>query len=114
MTHFLSCLIGEVAALVLITAGLTYIVSPKHGRELLKRLAIFLAGAFVGTCLLQQSFACVRFRAPLLLIAVATSVVAFVIREARLPRAQRRGSGQNRGAERTPVMPTHLDDEEGL
>jgi hypothetical protein len=113
MIHLLTNLIGVVAAFVLILAALVYMVSPKRGGEMLRRLGIFLAGALIGTCLLGQFAASLRFRPLLLLLGIGISVAAFVIREARQPRTPRRAN-QHRGAERTPVMPTHLDDDEDL
>jgi Ca2+/Na+ antiporter len=113
MIHFVSSLIGAVAAIGLIFSGLIFMVSPKQGGEMLKRLAIFIVGALIGICLLQQFVACIQFRPVLLLLGVAMSVAAFVIRESRQPRTPQHGS-QHRGAERTPVMPTHIDDEEDL
>ena len=113
MIHLLSNLIGAVAAFVLILAALVYMVSPKQGGEMLKRLAIFIVGALIGICLLQQFVARIHFQPALLFLALAMSVAAFIIREARRPRTPRHAS-QHRGAERMPVMPTHFDDEEDL
>ena len=110
MIHWLSNLIGAVAAVWLISCGLVYMVSPKWGGEMLKRLAIFLAGALVGLCLLRQFAACVG---PLsfFLLGVVISIAAYFIRAARRPRNPK-PLGHHGGAERIPVMPTYLDKEE--
>jgi Ca2+/Na+ antiporter len=110
MIHRLSNLIGAVAAVWLISCGLVYMVSPKRGGEMLRRLAVFLIGALMSTCLLRQVMACVRLGPWLLLLGAASSVAAFLIREARRPRDVRQ-PGRFLGAERTPVMPRHIDDE---
>ena len=113
MLHFVSSLVGAIAALGSILSGLVYLVNPKRGAEMLKRLAIFIVGALIGTCLLQQFVACMRFRPWLLVLGVTISFAAFLILENRRSRTPRQGS-KHWGAERTPVMPTHMDDEEDL
>lgn len=112
MIHWLSSLIGGVAAFVLILAGLIYIVSPKHGRELLRRFMFFLGGAFIGLCLLRQFAICLDPRSGMVL-GLAMVIVAYFIREAwhtRNPRPGRR----HWGPERMPAIPTHIDHEEDL
>jgi Na+/melibiose symporter-like transporter len=110
MIHLVWNLIGAVAAVGLILAALVYFVSPNRGGEMLRRLAVFLAGALVGICLLRQFAACIG---PLLLLVVglAIVIVAYLVREARRS-GNSRLSGQHWGAERTPLMPTVLDDEQ--
>jgi Ca2+/Na+ antiporter len=102
MIHALTSLIGAVAAVVLISAALVYIVSPKHGSELLRRLAIFLGGAFLGLCLLQQ-FSVHIGPLSLMLLGFAIMVTAYFIFEAR--RRHPRRALPRRGAERLPVLP---------
>ena len=108
MIAWLSELIGVVAAVWLISCGLVYMVSPKRGGEMLKRLAIFLAGALVGICLLRQFAACIG-PLSLLLLAPVIIIAAYFIWEARRGRSQRQGS--RRGAERTPLLPPNREDE---
>jgi Ca2+/Na+ antiporter len=110
MIHWLSNLIGAVAAIWLISCGLVYMVSPKRGGEMLRRLVVFLAGAFLGLCFLRQFAACIG---PLsgIILGLAIVIVAYFIREARALR-NTRPAGQQWEAERTPVMPTHIDEEE--
>jgi Ca2+/Na+ antiporter len=107
MICWLSNLVGAVAALGMIVAALVYMVSPKHGGEILKRLLIFLAGALVGLCLLRQFTACIG---PLsfLLLGVVISIVAYFIYEVRRDRPPRRAN--HRGAERTPILPSHEEE----
>lgn len=102
MIHWLSNLIGAVAALALVSAALMYMVSPKYGRELLKRLAIFLAGALAGICLLRN-FTVYIGPLSVLLLVVAVIFAAYLIYEGRhQPRLRQ---PNRRGAERTPVLP---------
>src|SRR2546428_8812346 len=82
MIAWLSDLIGAVAAIWLISSGLVYMVSPQQGGEMLKRLAIFLAGALVGICLLRQFAACIG-PLSLLLLAPVIIIAAYFIWEAR-------------------------------
>lgn len=109
MIQWLSNLIGAVAALALISAALVYMVSPKRGRELLRRFAIFIAGAFAGICLLHD-FA-VRI-APLALALLGTAVIlaAYFVREARQGRPLRQPN--RRGAERMPMLPQHDEEDQ--
>ncbi|MGO8737141.1 MAG: hypothetical protein ACLQVM_30620 [Terriglobia bacterium] len=104
MIQYLSNLIGAIAAIWLISSGLVYMVSPKRGGEMLKRLAIFLVGALIGICLLRQFAACIGLLS-FLLLGVVISIAAYFIREARRDRPQRRAN--HRGAERTPILPPH-------
>ena len=108
MIHWLSNLIGAVAAVWLISCGLVYMVSPKRGGEMLQRLVVFLAGALVGLCFLRQYAACIGLLS-LLLLAVVVVVAAYFIWEARRSRPQRQGS--RRGAERTPLLPPNQEGE---
>src|SRR2546425_11029146 len=108
MIHWLSNLIGAVAAVWLISCGLVYMVSPKRGGEMLKRLVVFLAGALVGLCLLRQ-FAAYIGLLSLLLLAVVVVIAAYFIWEARRSRPQRQAS--RRGAERTPLLPPNREGE---
>lgn len=110
MIHFLSNLIGAVAALGLICTALVYMVSPKHGVDLLKRLALFLGGALLGMCLLQQFAACIRSLSVLLLSGVII-IAAYFIWEARRGRPQRQATPR-RGAERTPILPQHQEEDQ--
>lgn len=114
MLRLVSSLIGAVAAIGLILSALVYMVSPKQGGEVLKRLALFIVGALIGICLLRQFATRIQFQPALLFLAVAASVFAFVIREARRSRTPRQAGSQHRGAERTPVMPANFDNEEDL
>ena len=104
MIPWLSNLIGAVAALGLIIAALVYLVSPKHGGELLKRVGLFLIGSLLGLCLLRQFAACLGVLSLLLLLTVIV-VAAYLIREGRRDRPQREPG--RRGAERTPLLPSH-------
>ena len=108
MIHWLSNLIGAVAAVWLISCGLVYMVSPKRGGEMLQRLVVFLAGALVGLCLLRQ-FAAYIGLLSLLLLAVVVVIAAYFIWEARRSRPQRQAS--RRGAERTPLLPPNVEGE---
>ena len=108
MIHWLSNLIGAIAAVWLIGCGLVYMVSPKRGSEMLQRLVVFLAGALVGLCFLRQYAACLGSLS-LLLLAVVVVIAAYFIWEARRSRPQRQGS--RRGAERTPLLPPNQEDD---
>jgi hypothetical protein len=103
MIHLLTNLIGAVAAFMLILAALVYMVSPKRGGDMLRRLAIFLAGALIGTCLLGQFAACLRFRPSLLLLGIAISVAAYCLYECR--KARPKQSARPHKPERTPGLP---------
>jgi hypothetical protein len=108
MIQLLSNMIGAVAALGLIVAALVYMVSPKQGGEMLKRLAVYLVGALIGLCLLRQFAACIG---PLsfLLLGVVISIGAYFIREFCRDRPQRRAN--HRGAERMPILPPHEEEQ---
>jgi hypothetical protein len=108
MIPWLSNLIGAVAAVWLSSCGLIYMVSPKRGGEMLRRLAFFLAGALVGLCLLRQYAACIGALS-LLLLAVVVVIAAYFIWEARRGRPQRHAP--RRGVERTPLVPPNEENE---
>jgi Ca2+/Na+ antiporter len=110
MIHWLSNLIGAVAAIWLISSGLVYMMSPKRGGEMLKRLGVFLAGALVGICLLRQFAACIGPLSLFLLSAVII-IAAYFIWEARRGRSQRQAA-PHRGAERTPILPQHHEEDQ--
>jgi len=110
MIQYLSNLIGAVAATWLISSGLVYMMSPKRGGEMVKRLAIFLAGALVGICLLRQFAACIG-PLSLLLLSVVIIIAAYFIWEVRRGRPQRQAA-LHRGAERTPILPQHHEEDQ--
>jgi Ca2+/Na+ antiporter len=103
MIHWLSNLVGAAAALGLMVAGFAYMLSPKQGGELLKRVAVFLAGALVGLCLLQQFTACLGL-VSFLLLAVVLSFAAYLFLEFRRSRSPQRPPRRH-GAERKPILP---------
>ena len=104
MIQWLSNMIGAVAALGLIIAALVYMVSPKHGSELLKRVVLFLIGSLLGLCLLREFAACLGVLSFLFLLMVIV-IAAYLIRENRRRRPQKELG--RRGAERTPLLPSH-------
>lgn len=108
MICLLSNMIGAVAALGLIAAALVYMVSPRKGGEMLERLAIFLVGALIGLCLLRQ-FAASIGTLSFLFLGAGMSIAAYFIREARRGHPERRAN--HRGAERTPILPHHDEEE---
>jgi len=103
MIHVLTSLIGAVTAFGLILSALVYMVSPKHGGEMLRRLTIFVAGALIGTCLLGQFAACIGLRPLLLLLGISIIVAAYFLRECREARPRR--SERPRRPERMPGLP---------
>jgi hypothetical protein len=103
MLHLVSNLIGAVAAGGLILSALVYMVSPQRGGEMLRRLAIFLAGALIGACLLRQFAACIHLRPSLLLLGIGISVAAYFLRECR--KARPKQSDRSHRPERTPGLP---------
>jgi Na+/proline symporter len=107
MIHWISGLIGAVAALGLIVAAFVYMLSPKQGSQVLRRLVIFLGGGLIGVCLLRQFAACIG-PLSLLLLGVVISIAAYLIREARRDRRQHRPD--HRGAERMPILPPHQEE----
>lgn len=112
MTTFLSNLMGVVAALGLTLSGLVYMISPKAGGELLKRLALCFLGAIIGFALLNCLWhALLASPVYLALAIVVVPLGAFLAREALRPRPVR-SPGRHWGAERTPLMPTHFDEED--
>jgi hypothetical protein len=110
MIHWLSNLIGAVAALGLICAALVYMVSPKHGVELLKRLALFLGGALLGMCLLRGFAACIG-PLSLFILGIVIIIAAYFIWESRRRHPQRQATPR-RGAERTPILPPHNEEDQ--
>jgi Ca2+/Na+ antiporter len=110
MIQLLSNMIGAVAALGLIVAALVYTVSPKQGGEMLKRLAVLLVGALIGICLLRQFAACIGSLSLLLLSAVII-IAAYFVWEARRRHLQRQANPR-RGAERTPILPPHHEEDQ--
>ncbi len=107
MIQLLSNMIGAVAALGLIVAALVYMVSPKLGGEMLKRLAVFFVGALIGICLLRQFAACIG-PLSIFLLSVVIIIAAYFIWEARRDLPQRQAN--HRGAERTPILPPHEEE----
>ncbi len=103
MIHVLTSLIGAVAALGLILSALVYMVSPKQGGEMLRRLTIFVAGALIGTCLLGQFAACIQLRPLLLLLGISIIVAAYFLRECR--KARPKQSDRSHRPDRTPGLP---------
>jgi len=103
MIHFLVNLIGAVAAAGLILSALVYMVSPKRGGEMFRRLAIFLAVALFGACCLEQFTACIRLRPSLLLLVIGSSVAAYFLRECR--KARPKQFDRSHRSERTPGLP---------
>ena len=108
MIPWLSNLIGAVAALGLICAALVYMVSPKHGVEMLKRLALFLGGALLGVCFLQQFAACIG-PLSLFILGIVIVTAAYFIREGRRSRPEGHVASR-RGAERMPILPQHREE----
>jgi Ca2+/Na+ antiporter len=104
MIHWLSNMIGAMAALGLIIAALVYMVSPKHGSELLKRVVVFLIGSLLSLCVLRQFAACLGVLS-FLLLGMVIVIAAYLIREGRRGRPQRELG--RRGAERTPLLPSN-------
>jgi hypothetical protein len=83
-------------------------VSPKHGVDLLQRLALFLGGALLGMCLLRQFAACIG-PLSLFILGIVIIIAAYLIREARRSRLERHVASR-RGAERTPILPSHEEE----
>ncbi len=107
MIHWLLSLMASIAATVLITAALVYIVSPKHGGELFRRLAVFLVGAFVGICVICQ-FGAHLGSMSVMLLGLVFVFAAYFMREA-CRKQSRHAIPLRRGAERTPVIPQRDD-----
>ena len=108
MIQLLSNLIGAVAAVGLILSALIYMVSPKQGVAMLKRVATWLLGLYFGLCLLGQLISSLTSSPWFYVLLIAVSIAAYFIYEARLERTGKE-TGRSSGAERTPVMPTHFD-----
>jgi Ca2+/Na+ antiporter len=102
MICWLSNMVGAVAAMALVVAALVYMVSPKQGTELLKRIAVFLVGALFGLSLFSQ---CAQYigSAAFLLTAAAVSVAAYWVRQFRQARPSPRERPQR--PERRPSLP---------
>jgi UPF0716 family protein affecting phage T7 exclusion len=83
-------------------------LSPKQGSEILRRLAVFLFVSLIGICMFRQFADCIGLLS-LLLLGVVISIGAYLIREARRDRPQRRSS--HRSAERTPILPPHEEEQ---
>jgi uncharacterized membrane protein YeaQ/YmgE (transglycosylase-associated protein family) len=112
MTVFLSNLIGVVAAFGLMIAGLAFMISPKAGCAVLKRLAIGLIGATIGFSLLRCLWNALLASPFYLVLALAVVTLgAFLVRQAAQPRTPR-PAGRHWGAERTPLMPSHFGEED--
>ena len=110
MMDLLSNLIGLVTAVGLILTALVYMFRPKTGCEMFKRLAVVIVGALVGLSIIRCFLPSVGLL-PLVLSLAAISFVSYLIREARRPRNLRQ-AGHVWGAERTPLMPTHIEEED--
>lgn len=108
-------IIADVAKLILclavIIAALVYIFSPGQGRGLLIRIvwvAFVLCVALVALKSLALSLAGVSLVWLLLPLAVGASLIAYWIRAVRRPEHKT----ELRGAERTPLVPPHLNEED--
>lgn len=108
-------IIADVAKLILwlalIAAALIYMFNPRQGRALLIRIfwaAVGLSVAFVALNSVAVSLAGIGAQWILLLLALGASFIAYLVRAAR------RGEHklELRGAERTPLVPQHLNGED--
>ena len=95
--------------LAIVIAAFVYMLSPKRGAELLKRLVVLLLAAGFGICVFAEFIRSLSGSGYLLILLLV--VAAYFIREARL---WRKGNEETRrfGAERTPVMPSAFDKED--
>jgi hypothetical protein len=108
-------IIADVAKVILwlavIIAALVYMFSPSQGRGLLIRIvwvAFGLSVALVALWSLALSLAGISWVWLLLPLAVGASVIAHWIRAVRRPEHKT----ELRGAERTPLVPQHLNEED--
>jgi len=94
--------------LALMIAGLLLIVAPRYGGRMLKKTAAFTGLFVLGIVLLNQLLHAIS-PVTLVLGAAAVSGLAYFVREHRLGRrVPREGL---RYAERTPVIPQHVNEE---
>ena len=104
---FFICIAELVAALILIAAGFVYVFSPTRAKKLLKTAGMCLGMVF--GCLIALSELTRLHPFKVLLVLIAISPIANMIREQRLhlpERPQKLG-----GVERTPVTPRHIPED---
>jgi hypothetical protein len=111
---FISETIAAFVVLAIIVGALLYMLNPKWGTEVFKRIGVVLLALLFGVPLVTgivreviQSLQAFWF----FLVLLAVVVAAYYIRES-LARGTRKPPGRPWGAERTPVMPSSSDQQE--
>lgn len=102
--------IQVLATLAIFVTGLSYVLRFKGGLALARRVGWMAAGAFIILVLLPSIVSGLEnsINLPLvLLLWLPASLIAYFIRE----QGKGKASADLRGAERTPMVPQHLDGE---
>jgi hypothetical protein len=114
MMEFLAALalsaIQVLATLAILVTGVSYVLRLKQGLAFARRLGWVAAGAFLFLVLLPPVVSGLEHSINLsfaLLLWLPASVIAYFIRE----QGKGKTNSDLRGAERTPMVPQHLDGE---
>jgi hypothetical protein len=105
---FLFCLIGLFAACVLLMSAILYLFAPDAAPRFLKSAATTVLATLFALIALDQLIRSLN-SFTLLLGAALVSTLAYIVRERRLGRSERREG--SRHTERSPVMPQHAHEE---
>ena len=109
---------AAIFALALIAGAFRYVFDPRGATAMLKTVAMRLLAVVFGAAALTTLIADFPQRSagsdqpsgwPFLFFLILVSLGAYCIREFRL-RKNRKETGRRHGAERTPVLPNHMED----
>src|SRR5437867_3498269 len=107
-------LAAAVFAIVLIAGAFRYVFDPRGATAMLKTIALrLLAVLFAAAVLIKLTAELPHSNvgAPPLLGLIFLSLLAYAVREFRMRNVRKPAdNGRMRGAERTPVVPNHMED----
>ena len=106
-------LTAAIAALVLIAGAFRYVFDPRGAINMLKTVALRLLAIVVGAAVLThlaEGFTRSHHDGSAFLGFLFLSLIAYAVREFRMRNVRRPvDTGRMRGAERTPVLPNHME-----
>ena len=107
-------LAAAIGALALIAGSFRYVFDPRGAVAMLKTVALRLLAIVFGAAVLMkfvEELPHSNVGAPPLLGLIFLSLLAYAIREFRMRNVRKpTDNGRMRGAERTPVLPNHMED----
>ena len=107
-------LCAVIGALALIAGAFRYVFDPRGAAAMLKTIALRLLAIVFGAAVLMkliEELPHSNIGGPPWLALLFVSLVAYAIREFRMRNVRKPAdNGRMRGAERTPVVPNHMED----